>query len=132
MKLKLAQRMQKARKRELDLARANLAKIDTKIRDLEHQLEQAHNKVRALHASPQIKGPELELAHLRCKQLEQELQHQSTFRQAAQATLVTKYHHKERGDKVLDRVTTAHKEEQIKQEQRCNDDRSPDHLKKLA
>lgn len=132
MKLKLAKRMQKARKRELDRTRADLARVDKTIRSLELQLEQTRNEVRALHASSDLKSSELELGHLRCKSLEQELHKQHSLRNTAQALLIEKYHHKERGEKVLERVKEAHEQTLLTQEQRCNDDRSPEHLKKLA
>lgn len=132
MKLKLAKRMQRAKGRELDRARADLARVDTKIRDVELQLEQARQKVRALHAKQGLRSSELELGHQQCKQLEQELQAQQAQRELAQAELVKRYHHKERSCKVLEKVQRSHSYEQQQKEQRCNDDRSLEHLKKLA
>lgn len=132
MKLKLAKRMQWAKSRELDRARADLARVETKIRAIELQLEQAREKVRALHTKEVLRSSELELGHQQCKQLEQELQAQYEQREIAKAALVTSYHHKERSCKVLEKVQSAHDYEQRKKEQQCNDDRSLEHLKKLA
>lgn len=132
MKLKLAKRMHKARKRELDRARATLARVDTQIRELELQLEHARQEVRALHASSVFKSTELERAHLQCKELEQDLQDLAMQRQKAHTQVIDRYHHSERGSKVLEKATQEHKDHLLLQEQRCNDDRSPEHLKKLA
>lgn len=132
MKLELAKRMQRAKGRELDRARAELARVDTKIRAVELQLEQAKRDVSALHAKQGLRSTELELGHRRCEQLEQELQAQLEQRSRAQAQLLSRYHHKERSTKILDKAQRAHDLEQDRKEHQCNDDRSPEHLKKLA
>lgn len=132
MKLKLAKRMERAKSRELDRARADLARVETTIRATQHQLEQAILKVRALHAKPDLRSSELELGHRQCEQLEQELQALMGKRELAQQQLITKHHHKERSSRVLEKAQSAHAYEQRQKEQRCNDDRSQEHLKKLA
>lgn len=132
MKLKLAKRMLRAKRRELDRGRADLARVQTKIRTIQLELEQARHSVRALHAKHDLRSSELELAHRRCEQLEQDLQAQLTQRELAKAQLLVRYHHKERSSKILDRAQDEHQYQQRQKEQQCNDDRRPEHQKKLT
>lgn len=132
MKLKLAKRMLKAREGAYNRARAQLAKRDREVRDTAEQLELARTRVRALHANPELRSTELERAHLLCKELERDLQVCQAKRQQAQEELLAKYNQKECATRVLDQTTHTIETEERRQEERCNDDRSTEHLKKLA
>lgn len=132
MKLKLAKRMLKAREGAYNRARAHLAQVDRELRDKEEQLELARSNLRALHANPELRSTELERAHSLCKELERDLQVFKSQRQQAQEELLARYNQKECATRVLDNTTHAIESEELRQEQRCNDDRSTEHLKKLA